>query len=201
MVRTTDCRDSPTLVSNISLSIFADLESCKLELDQLRCRSGDIKACIPDLKGNVLAVCTENICLPGNACPVVTIVKGHDQLTYIYMYRVQSIDGKCKNCSQYDNLKNRLQRWGNNNTIEEECLKAFNTNIMMENITEKITTSNPIKKIFFTTEKPPSENGSVIISIVYICVAIIFFVIIVIILCYEYFLAKFSQILKYLGNH
>lgn len=193
MVRTTDCRDSPTLVSNISISINADLESCKLELDQLRCRSGDIKACIPDLKGNVLTVCTENICLPGKACPVVTIVEGHGQQTYMYV--VLSVDGICKNCSQYDNLKNRLQHWGNSSTIEKECLNAFNAFIMIKNMT-----LNLLKKSS-TTEKPPSETGPVTIFIVYICVAIIFFVIIVIILCYKYFLAKFSQTLKYLGNH
>lgn len=193
MVRPTNCIGSPTLVSNISSSRYPDLERCKLGIDQLRCRSGDIKACIPDFKGNVWAVCTENICLPGNACPVVTIVKR--TLTY----RVQSIVGKCKNCSQYDNLKNRLQRQGDSKNIEEECLKAFNAYIMKKNITEKITTSNLPEKSS-TTENSPSKKESEIIFIVFICVSIIFFVTIVIFLCYNYFLAKLSQILKYLGS-
>lgn len=190
MVRATNCTGSPTLVSNISSSRYPDFERCKLGIDQLRCRSGDIKACIPDFKGNVLAVCTENICLPGNACPVVTIVKS--TLTY----RVQSIVGKCKNCSQYDNLKNRLHRQGDSKNIEEECLKAFNAYIMKK----KITTSNLPEKNS-TIEKSPSKKESEIIFIVYICVSIIFFVTIVIFLCYDYFLARLSQILKYLGSH
>lgn len=142
-----------------------------------------------------MAVCTENICLPGNACPVVTIVKRTST------YRVQSIDGKCKNCSQYDNLKNRLQSQGDSKNTEEECLKAFNAYIMKKNTTEKSTTSNQPEKIN-TTEKSRSKKESEIIFIVYICVSIIFFVtIIVIFLCYDYFLARLSQILKYLGSH
>lgn len=194
MVRATNCIGSPTLVSNYSSSIYPDLERCKLGIDQLSCRSGDIKACIPDLEGNVLAICTENICLPGNACPAVTIVKSTSA------YRVQSFDGKCKNCSQYDNLKNRLQSQGDSKNIEEECLKAFNAHTMIKNTTEKSTTSNQPEKIN-TTEKSPSKKESEIIFIVYICVSIIFFVTIVIFLCYDYFLARLSQILKYLGSH
>lgn len=180
LVRATNCIGSPTLVSNYSSSIYPDLERCKLGIDQLRCRSGDIKACIPDLEGNVLAICTENICLPGNACPAVTIVKS--TLTY----RVQSFDGKCRNCSQYDNLKNRLQRQGDSKIIEEECLKAFNAYIMIKNITEKTTTSNPLKEISTTeNSKPQSEKESGIIIIVYICVSIITFVAVGIFWCYK----------------
>ncbi|XP_065928271.1 uncharacterized protein [Magallana gigas] len=135
----TNCIGSPTLVSNYSSSIYPDLERCKLGIDQLRCRVGDIKACIPDLEGNVLAICTENICLPGDS-----------------------------------------------KIIEEECLKAFNAYIMIKNITEKTTTSNPLKEISTTeNSKPQSEKESGIIIIVYICVSIITFVAVGIFLCYK----------------
>lgn len=128
----------------------------------------------------MLAICTENICLPGNACPAVTIVKSTSA------YRVQSFDGKCKNCSQYDNLKNRLQRQGDSKIIEEECLKAVNAYIMIKNITKKTTTSNPLKEISTTeNSKPQSEKESGIIIIVYICVSIITFVAVGIFLCYK----------------
>lgn len=106
-METSKCKDHGTPVFNISASSYKNPESCESELDQFGCKTDHIRACISDWKGQIWAVCTEDLCLQDDACPVLTNVK--DQKMSLV---VQSIDEeKCGNCS--DSLKKRLQRGQN----------------------------------------------------------------------------------------
>lgn len=147
---TSKCNAHKTSVLNISASSYKNLGSCYSELDRLGCKSDHIRACISDWKGQIWAVCTEDLCLPGDACPVVTFEI--DQNTKLPQDRVvQSIDEiKCRNCSDSNSLKKRWQQ-GNNNTIRGECIKALSTS-------ETTSSSPPINT---TTKKTTSRSPSI----------------------------------------
>lgn len=122
-----------------SSSPFNDINRCDTELQQLECHLPKLKVCIPvKNEGSLMAVCTDNICLTGHACPVVT---RNTNLSALY---VEAIDELCKNCKFADNMEDRLSE--NDNSVGSECLTFSSTSplpILQSSSTSSISTKEP----------------------------------------------------------